>query len=126
MSNSKYAAVFLTAINQDAISSRDKQIEKISIDINLFSHGSNNLNLIVRNKSEKLDVKNAKPDPEGYILCCEKLELKPEQVLVVEDGSYGIEAAKRAGCNILKVDSPKDVSLELFSELVPKLVGLEK
>jgi UDP-N-acetylglucosamine diphosphorylase / glucose-1-phosphate thymidylyltransferase / UDP-N-acetylgalactosamine diphosphorylase / glucosamine-1-phosphate N-acetyltransferase / galactosamine-1-phosphate N-acetyltransferase len=61
MSNSKYAAVFLTAINQDAISSRDKQIEKISIDINLFSHGSNNLNLIVRNKSEKLDVKNAKP-----------------------------------------------------------------
>jgi hypothetical protein len=61
MSNSKYAAVFLTAINQEAISSRDKQIEKISIGINLLSHGSNILNLIVRNKSEKLDIKNAKP-----------------------------------------------------------------
>jgi HAD superfamily hydrolase (TIGR01509 family) len=80
------------------------------------------LDVVITNE----DVKNAKPDPEGYILCCEKLDLKPEQVLVVEDGSYGIEAAKRAGCNILKVDSPKDVSLELFSELVPKLVGLEK
>jgi hypothetical protein len=61
MSNSKYAVVFLTAINQEAISSRDKQIEKISIDINLLSHGSNILNLIVRNRNEKLDINDAKP-----------------------------------------------------------------
>ena len=80
------------------------------------------LEVVVTNE----DVKNAKPDPEGYLLCCEKLQLKPEQVLVVEDGSYGIEAAKRAGCKVLKVDSPDDVSLELLSELVPQLVGLEK
>lgn len=82
----------------------------------------NFLEVVVTNE----DVKNAKPDPEGYLLCCEKLQLKPEQVLVVEDGSYGIEAAKRAGCKVLKVDSPDDVSLELLSELVPQLVGLEK
>jgi beta-phosphoglucomutase len=72
------------------------------------------------------DVKMAKPDPEGYLLCCEKLQLNPDQVLVVEDGNYGIEAAKRAGCNVLKVDSPDDVSLELLSEFVPQLVGLDK
>lgn len=69
------------------------------------------------------DVKHSKPDPEGYVLCCAKLDVKPEEVLVVEDGSYGIEAAKRAGCNVIKVDSPNDVSLELLSELVPQLVG---
>lgn len=80
------------------------------------------LDVVITNE----DVKNPKPDPEGYVLCCEKLELKPEQVLVVEDGGYGIEAAKRAGCNVLQVDSPNDVSLELLSELIPHLVGLEK
>ena len=82
----------------------------------------NFLDVVITNE----DVKNPKPDPEGYILCCEKLGLKPEQVLVVEDGSYGIEAAKRAGCKVQKVDSPDDVSLELLSEIVPQLVGLEK
>ena len=80
------------------------------------------LDVVVTNE----DVKNPKPDPEGYLLCCEELQLKPEEVLVVEDGIYGIEAAKRAGCNVLKVDSPKDVSLEILSELVPQLVGLGK
>ena len=80
------------------------------------------LDVVITNE----DVKNPKPDPEGYVICCEKLELKPEQVLVVEDGGYGIEAAKRAGCNVLQVDSPNDVSLELLSELIPQLVGLEK
>ena len=72
------------------------------------------------------DVRNPKPDPEGYALSCERLGIKPEQALVVEDGSYGIQAAKRAGCNVLRVDSPDDVSLELFSEHIPQLVGLEK
>jgi len=80
------------------------------------------LDIVITNE----DVKNSKPDPEGYLLCCEKLGLKPEQVLVVEDGGYGIEAARRAGCNVLKVDSPNDVSLELLLDLVPQLVGLEK
>lgn len=80
------------------------------------------LDVVVTNE----DVRNAKPDPEGYMLCCEKLELNPEQVLVVEDGSYGIEAAKRAGCSVLKVDSPSDVSLELMSEFIPQLVGLKQ
>jgi len=80
------------------------------------------LDVVVTNE----DVKNTKPDPEGYQLCCEKLQLNPEQVLVVEDGSYGVEAAKRAGCNVLRIDSPNDVSLELLSELIPQLVALKR
>jgi hypothetical protein len=61
MSNSKYATVFLGAINHEGISSRNKEIDEISIEINILSHGSDELNLIVKNKSEKLKIKNSKP-----------------------------------------------------------------
>ena len=40
------------------------------------------------------DVINPKPDPEGYLLVCEKLCIEPEDALVVEDGKYGIYRIK--------------------------------
>jgi len=79
------------------------------------------LDIVITNE----DVRNAKPDPEGYKLCCERLGLRPEEVLVIEDGGYGIQAAEQAGCNVQKVGSPDDLSLELLSELIPRLVGLK-
>lgn len=42
-------------------------------------------------------VKNKKPDPEIYNLALSKLELKPEEVFVVEDSKNGVKAAKAAG-----------------------------
>lgn len=39
------------------------------------------------------DVTNAKPDPEGYRLAISKLNLLPEEVIIVEDSPKGIEAA---------------------------------
>ena len=61
MSNSKYATVFLGAINHESISSRNKEIDEISIEINMLSHSSDELNLIVKNKSENLKIKNTIP-----------------------------------------------------------------
>lgn len=43
------------------------------------------------------DVENCKPDPEIYQKALRKLDLPPEQCLVVEDSSIGIAAAKAAG-----------------------------
>jgi len=42
-------------------------------------------------------VKNKKPDPEIYNLALSKLELRPEEVFVVEDSKNGVKAAKAAG-----------------------------
>ena len=42
-------------------------------------------------------VKNKKPDPEIYNLALEKLGLKPEEVMVVEDSKNGVKASKAAG-----------------------------
>jgi HAD superfamily hydrolase (TIGR01509 family) len=45
----------------------------------------------------KDDVARRKPDPQIYNLAKEKVNLKGEEILVVEDTQMGIEAAKAAG-----------------------------
>lgn len=49
------------------------------------------------------DVVHPEPDPEGYLLCAEKLKVQPEECLVVEDTLNGIEAANSAGMYTLAV-----------------------
>jgi HAD superfamily hydrolase (TIGR01509 family) len=44
------------------------------------------------------DVKNGKPHPEPYATTVKKLELLPEDCLVIEDSDNGILSAKAAGC----------------------------
>ena len=41
--------------------------------------------------------KNPKPDPECYILTCEKLGVKPEEAIAIEDSDSGVESACSAG-----------------------------
>lgn len=50
-----------------------------------------------------LDVTKSKPDPEVFLVAAEKLELPPEDCLVVEDAAAGIEAAKKGGMKSLGV-----------------------
>jgi HAD superfamily hydrolase (TIGR01509 family) len=69
------------------------------------------------------DVRNQKPHPEPYVLACESLRVKPSAVLVIEDGDYGFQSATEAGCNVLRVNSPSDVSIENLLQYLPNLVG---
>lgn len=68
------------------------------------------------------DVVEGKPNPEGYMLAMSKLSVLPDETLVVEDGEYGILAAKLAGADVLKVSNPFEVTLEIF---LPLIEGLE-
>jgi beta-phosphoglucomutase len=58
-----------------------------------------------------LDVENKKPAPDIYIMAAEKIGLKPDECLVVEDAVSGIKAAKSAGCKCLAVTTSFDRSL---------------
>jgi beta-phosphoglucomutase len=49
------------------------------------------------------DVANKKPFPDIYIKAAERLGLKPEECLVVEDAVSGIRSGKTAGCRCLAV-----------------------
>jgi HAD superfamily hydrolase (TIGR01509 family) len=52
-----------------------------------------------------LEVENKKPHPDIYLKAPERLGLKPEECLVVEDALSGIKAAAAAGCKCLAVTS---------------------
>lgn len=46
-------------------------------------------------------IRNAKPDPEVFLLAANLLGLRPEECLVFEDSFAGIEAARRAGMKVV-------------------------
>lgn len=58
------------------------------------------------------DVTKAKPDPEIYNVAISRLELLPEECLVVEDNKNGIAAATASGANVMRVDTVHDVNYE--------------
>ena len=65
------------------------------------------------------DVTNPKPSPEGYILACQKLGLDASEVVVIEDGDYGVIAAQAAGIQrIIRVNEPSEVSIDLLEEYI--------
>jgi HAD superfamily hydrolase (TIGR01509 family) len=65
------------------------------------------------------DVTNPKPSPEGYILACKKLGLDASEVVVIEDGDYGVLAAQAAGIQkIIRVNEPSEVSIDLLEKYI--------
>jgi HAD superfamily hydrolase (TIGR01509 family) len=66
------------------------------------------------------DVKENKPSPECYIVAMEKLHLKPENVLIIEDSDKGYKAAVDSCANTYKVKTTYDVVLENIIQEVRK------
>ena len=50
-----------------------------------------------------MEVKNKKPHPDIYIEAARRLEVEPDNCLVVEDAVSGVKAAKAAGCRCLAI-----------------------
>ncbi len=68
------------------------------------------------------DVTNPKPDPEGYLLACQRLNVQPSETFVIEDGEFGILAAELAGCRVIRVNQPSDVSISKLAEFLPEIL----
>lgn len=60
------------------------------------------------------DVSQAKPSPEIYSRSCQELEVSPHSALVIEDHAIGVRAAQDAGCHVIQVDGPEDVTIDLI------------
>ena len=66
-------------------------------------------------------VKKSKPEPDIFLLACKRLNLEPNQCVVLEDSEYGVRAAKRAGCSVICVPDlkqPSDEVIEMADYLV--------
>ena len=70
------------------------------------------------------DVRKPKPDPEIYHVAVERLGLKPEECLVLEDNRNGIESAKAAGTPVLEVPTPDYVNFENIMNRIREVEGV--
>ncbi len=64
------------------------------------------------------EVTNPKPDPEIYLKTFERLNVMPDECVIVEDAPPGILAAKRSGAIVYEVRNVHDVNLSLFHTLL--------
>jgi beta-phosphoglucomutase len=64
------------------------------------------------------EINNPKPHPEIYLTAFERLNLKPHQVIVIEDSQHGIRAARESGAYVIEVRGVEDVHLSLFEEIL--------
>ena len=69
------------------------------IDQAMNSFGKDRFNVIVSNN----DVRKPKPDPEGYLLAAERLQVDIRRTLIIEDSIPGIGAAQAAGGFVLGI-----------------------
>ncbi len=69
--------------------------------------------LIISNE----DVKEPKPSPEMYLKAMKKLNVKPEETIIVEDSPHWIQAAKATWVKLLIVNNAQDVNWSLFENI---------
>lgn len=54
------------------------------------------------------EVKQGKPAPDAYLLGAQRLGLKPQECVVVEDAAAGVLSGLAAGCHVIAVNVPAD------------------
>lgn len=76
------------------------------------------LNFMLSNE----DVERPKPHPDIYIKAMQKLELTPDECLIVEDNEHGIRAARASGAHVMVVGDVDDVN---YSNLMRRIKEAE-
>jgi len=64
------------------------------------------------------DVTKGKPDPEGYLLAAERLGIKTENCVVIEDATAGVSAARRAGMHCVAITNTRPRSKLARADLI--------
>ena len=70
------------------------------------------------------EVENGKPAPDVFLLAAERLGVKPEECLVLEDSKAGVTAGSTAGAKVIMVPDmfePDEVCKEKAYEIVENL-----
>lgn len=72
------------------------------------------------------EIKNSKPNPEIFLTACEKIAVKPEDTLVLEDSEWGILAAFNAGIRCICIPDMKRPQKQFSEKTVAVLESLEQ
>lgn len=66
------------------------------------------------------DVNNSKPHPEIYWKAMTKLNVLPEETLILEDSPYGLLAANRSNASVMRIVSPKELNYDSICKQISK------
>ena len=69
------------------------------------------------------DVTKAEPDPEIYLTAIARLNLNPEECLIVEDNPNGIKAARDSGGHVYQVETVRDVNYQALKAAIQQAEG---
>ena len=58
------------------------------------------------------DVKKGKPDPEMYNTAIKRLNLQPEECMIIEDNEKGLQAARASKAFVMEVDTVDDANYQ--------------
>ena len=67
------------------------------------------------------DVKKPKPNPEIYNMAIKKLNLKPDECLIIEDNVNGINAANDSGAHCMAIQDISQVNYTNIKNYITKL-----
>ena len=67
------------------------------------------------------DVKNSKPHPEMYWKTISEMGVLPEETLIIEDSPSGLLAANRSNSHVMRVISPKEVTIKNIEKFVENI-----
>ena len=70
------------------------------------------------------DVEHAKPAPDIYRLACERLGVRPDEALALEDSVSGVAAAKAAGLTCIAVPMFAETDVSAADRVVDSLEAL--
>jgi HAD superfamily hydrolase (TIGR01509 family) len=70
------------------------------------------------------DVEHAKPEPDLYLLACERLGVAPDEALALEDSASGVAAAKAAGLTCIAVPQFAETDVSAADRVIDSLEEL--
>lgn len=79
-----------------------------TLDLILTKSGLKGFDITLSNQ----DVNQPKPSPEIYLEAMKRLDVSPEETLIVEDSPLGEQAARASGAYVLKVEGYSEVTAE--------------
>lgn len=70
------------------------------------------------------DITKPKPNPEIYQVAIQRLQLEPDNCLVVEDNEHGIRAAMASGAHVMQIAFPADLTYYRIKKQIETLEGI--
>jgi HAD superfamily hydrolase (TIGR01509 family) len=67
-------------------------------------------------------VQNGKPAPDIVFEACKRLDVKPEEVILIGDTESDVKAGRAAGCIVIGINIDADFSINSISEL-PNIIN---